>query len=627
MWWTPIVLCAAVIATGCNVRRLYHAPTPAAPAAWTGAAQAASEAAPAPPDVQVLSAWWDSFGDPQLTSLVRRAVAGNLDVRTALSRLREARASVVSARASLRPSADASGSVRVSGTGSEAGIGGTTRSYSLGLDASWEADVFGGIRSAVDAAAATAESREADLQDVLVSLTAETALDYIDIRSLQRRLEIARANVGLQEQTLELTRFRSLAGLATDLDVQQALSNVESTRAQIASIESQTARAVHALAVLLGQPPAALNQELAGAGAIPAAPVTVAVGVPAETLRRRPDVRSAERQLAAQFAQVNAARADLYPTFRLAGSIGIESLSLARLLVPGAGFWSASPSVSTRLFNRQQLRQNLVIQNERQEQAARTYESRVLGALQDVEDSLTALAQEQVRRDHLSAAATAAEQAADLSLQLYTAGLRDFRDVLDAQRSLLSLQDSLTTSGASVSTDLVRLYKALGGGWSAASLLPAPRLVVHRFALPRTARGGNLRRTRTSHLALGRRLIDLEPEQQERACRQERAESEQQRDRRQRIPCGEQEPGDDRREHGTAASHADGKASAERCGRACPSVAAARRVRPIAGLRSTNDIPLMFPCIVLSNERRSFSARHDVTARGHGINLGARWRY
>lgn len=205
---------------------------------------------------------------------------------------------------------------------------------------------------------------------------------------------------------------------------------------------------------------------------IPVAPLTVALGLPAETLRRRPDVRSAERQLAAQFAEVDAARAELYPTFRLVGSIGLESLSLARLLLPGAGFWSASPSASARLFNRGQLRQNLVIQTERQEQAARSYESRVLGALQEVEDSLAALAHEQMRRDRLSAAAAAAEQAADLSLQLYTAGLRDFRDVLDAQRSLLSLQDSLATSGATVSTELVRLYKALGGGWSAAALLP-----------------------------------------------------------------------------------------------------------------------------------------------------------
>ena len=454
-------LLVAALCAGCSVRRPYEAPVPVAPAAWV-------EVAPPPADVDALSAWWATFGDPELTSLVGRAVAGNPDVRTALSRLREARASASSARAPLTPTVDVSGSARATGGGKNVP---TTTTYTLGFDAGWEIDVFGGIQSALDAATATAEAREADLQDVLVSLAAEVAVDYIDVRAAQSRLDIARANAGIQEQTLDLTRFRLQAGLATDLDVQQAVSNLESTRAQIASLEGQAAQAIHRVAVLLGQPPAALNAELSSTGRIPVAPIAVALGVPAEALRRRPDVRSAERQLAAQFAQVNVARADLYPTFRLAGSIGLESLSLARLFLP-VGLWNASPSVSSRIFNRQQLRQNLVIESERQEQAARTYESRVLGALQEVEDSLTALAQEQVRRDHLSSATDAAGQAADLSLQLYTAGLRDFRDVLDAQRSLLSLQDQLASSGATVSTELVRLYKSLGGGWAAASLVP-----------------------------------------------------------------------------------------------------------------------------------------------------------
>jgi NodT family efflux transporter outer membrane factor (OMF) lipoprotein len=375
---------------------------------------------------------------------------------------------------------DASGSARVNGTGSEAGFAGTTQSYSLGLDASWELDVFGGIRSGADAAAATADARVADVHDVLISLAAEVALDYIDVRSAQQRLEIARSNVALQEQTLELTQLRQQAGLGTDLEVQQALSNVENTRAQMALLEGQVSRSIHAISVLLGQAPQTLSTDLSASGPIPSAPLSVAVGVPADAIRRRPDVRSAERLLAAQAAQVNVARADLYPSFRLAGSIGLESLSLARLLVPGAGSWSASPSASTRLFNRRQLRENLAVQSERQTQAAATYESRVLGALQDVEDSLTSLAQEDVRRGHLAAASGAAQQAADLSLQLYTAGLRDFRDVLDAQRSLLTLQDSLASSTASVSTDLVRLYKALGGGWSAADLVPSTENVAIR---------------------------------------------------------------------------------------------------------------------------------------------------
>ena len=465
-----LTLVAAAIA-GCAVRQPYVAPVPAPPAAWS----APSPTGASTPD---LAAWWEAFGDPTLTSLVRRATIGNLDVRTALSRIREARASARSARAPLRPSVDASGSARFSGTGGESqpqlggagvesGLGGTTQSYSLGLDASWELDLFGGIRSGVDAAEATADARTADLQDLLVSLTAEVALDYIDVRALQQRLSIAQSNVTLQQETLDLTRFRQQAGLGTDLEVQQALSNIASTRAQIAALDGQLAQTLHALSVLLGQPPSALNAELSSPAPIPTAPIAVAVGVPAETLRRRPDVRSAERLFAAEWARTNVARADLYPSFRLAGSIGLESLSLASLFVPGARAWSASPSVSTRLFNRQQLRENLAIQNERQAQAAVTYEARVLGALQDVEDSMAALASEQARRDQLAAAADAAQQAADLSLQLYTAGLRDFREVLDAQRSLLSLQDSLASSGAAVSTDLARLYKALGGGWSA----------------------------------------------------------------------------------------------------------------------------------------------------------------
>jgi len=459
-----VVLLASAVATGCGVKQTYVTPTPNVPAAWNGTG-------PAEGGEEVLPAWWSAFGDPQLTSFVTRAVAGNLDVRTALSRVREARASMRAARAPLRPSVDASAAARASGTGGEAGPSGTSQQYSLGLDASWELDVFGGIQSGVDAATATADARRADLQDVLVSLVAEVALDYIDVRSTQQRLEIGRSNVSLQEQTLDLTQLRQQAGLGTDLEVQQALANVETTRAQIASLEAQLERTVHALSVLVGQAPRALAAELSAPGPIPAAPLTVAVGVPADVIRRRPDVRGAERQLAAQAAQANVARADLYPTFRLAGSIGLESLSIAKVLLPGASFWSVSPSVNTRLFNRAQLRENLAVQIERQTQAAVTYESRVLSALQDVEDTLTSLAQEDLRRGHLSAAANAAQQAADLSLQLYTAGLRDFRDVLDNQRSLVTLQDSLVTSTATVSTDLVRLYKALGGGWSTETMV------------------------------------------------------------------------------------------------------------------------------------------------------------
>ena len=445
---------------GCATGRPYTAPAASTPPAWSATALESGA------DAAALAGWWNAFGDPLLTSLIERAIAGSPDIRTAISRVREARATVASTGSAARPTVDGAGNGRYSGGDRFA------QSYGLELDASWEPDLFGGARSAVDAASATAQARIFDLQDALVSLTAETAADYIEVRSAQRRIELTRDNLSLQEQTLELTQFRAQAGLATALDVQQALTNVENTRAQVAQLESQVRRNRHALAVLIGQPPAALDAELAGPGAIPTAPLSVAVGVPAEALRRRPDVRGAERQVAAQFAQVNVARADLYPSFRLSGSIGLEALSLAKLLLPGAGFWSGGANVNTRLFNREQLRQNLVIQTERQAQALQTYESRVLQALQDTEDALTSLTQEQVRRDHLAAATAAAQQASDLSLQLYTVGLRDFRDVLDAQRSLLTLQDSVASSTAAVSEDLVRLYKALGGGWSAGNRLP-----------------------------------------------------------------------------------------------------------------------------------------------------------
>jgi NodT family efflux transporter outer membrane factor (OMF) lipoprotein len=468
-----LVIALCVATAGCATRVPYAAPASTAPPAWTSVDSANQQQAAD----DRLARWWESFGDAQLTSFVERAVAGSPDVRTATSRLRESRATLASTRSTLKPTIDLNPSMSASRNSGEAGPGGLTqgggvnRLYDAGFDASWEADLFGGIRSSIDAAAATTEVRDADLQDVLVTLAAEVALDYIDVRSLQQRVGIANANAETQQQTLDLTQLRRDAGLATDLDVQQARSNVESTRAQIAALDGQLAQAMHALAVLLGQPPAALDQELAEPKDIPRPELSLAIGIPADTLRRRPDVRSAERQLASQSSQVNVARADLRPSLRLAGSIGLESLALARLFVPGASFFNVRPTGNYRVFNREQLRQNLVVQTERQQQAAATYETRVLAALQEVEDALTGFAQEQTRRDHLAAAAAAAQDAADLSLQLYTAGLRDFREVLDAQRSLLAIQDSLASSSAAVSSDLVRVYKAAGGGWAATAMV------------------------------------------------------------------------------------------------------------------------------------------------------------
>jgi NodT family efflux transporter outer membrane factor (OMF) lipoprotein len=345
------------------------------------------------------------------------------------------------------------------------------RDYQTSADASWEADIVGGIHSAIDASAATLDATSADLDNVVVTLAADVGMTYIRIRSLQERLTVAAANEAAQADSYDLTRFRQQAGLTTQLDVEQARVSLEGTRAQMASLRLDEAQAAHALAILLAEPPTSLDAELMDSRPVPTAPLSLAIGIPADVLRRRPDVRSAERRLAAQDAQVNVARASLYPRLTLTGSIGLETLNIAKWFVPGAAFWRLGPSLSLAAFDRTRIRQNIVIQDELRVQAAVDYESRVLTALSEVEDALVALGEESERRDRLVEAAAAAQQAADLALLMYSTGLRDFRDVLDAQRSLLSTQDSLASSRANLSTDLVRLYRSAGGGWS---MTPTP---------------------------------------------------------------------------------------------------------------------------------------------------------
>jgi NodT family efflux transporter outer membrane factor (OMF) lipoprotein len=461
-----VALALALSGAGCaGARRPYHPPVATVPDAWSRDAAARASAGRAG-EHEVLASWWTTFRDPLLTSLVERATRGNLDVQTAVSRLREARASLAATRTNRHPTLDASGSATVSRSSAEAGTGDVGELYRAGFDASWELDVVGRLRSSRDAAGATAQAREADLRDALVTLAGDVATQYINVRALQTRLAITAASAASQQETYDLTRFRAQAGLTTELDVDQARANLESTRAQMASLESQRGQAAHALAVLVGEGPAALDSELQAAAEVPVTEPSIATGVPADMIRRRPDIRSAERQLAAQAAQVNVTAADLYPRFTLSGSIGLETLKFASLFVPGATAITGGPSVNWRVFNREQIRQNVIVQQERQTQAAVTYQSTVLRALQEVEDALVALAQDQAARSHLTEAASAAQEAADLSLKLYSAGLRDFRDVLDTQRSLLSLQDQVASSTANVSTDVVKLYKALGGGWT-----------------------------------------------------------------------------------------------------------------------------------------------------------------
>jgi NodT family efflux transporter outer membrane factor (OMF) lipoprotein len=418
-------------------------------------------------DPQLLARWWTTLDDPLLAGLIEQAVNNNLDLQQVGARVREARARRGISRAGLFPAVDATGSeTRSKGSESSSSGSGATRTlYSLGFDAGWEVDIFGGVRRGVEAADADLAASREDLRDVLVTLISEVALNYLDVRTFQARLGVAEGNLAIQQQTYELIEARYQAGLGDELELQQARANLENTKAQIPALRSSLEEAKNRLAVLTGRPPGAVHDLLAARKPMPVIPPTVAVGVPAETLRQRPDIRRAERNLAAQTARIGEATADLYPKLRLAGSIGLESLKSADLLKSASETWNIGPSVSWNIFDAGAIRQNIEVQSALQEQFLLAYEAALLTALEEVENALTAYAEEQLRRQRLLAAAEAARQAESLAENQYHAGLVDFNTVLDAQRTLLTFEDQLAVSDGAVTANLVRLYKALGGGW------------------------------------------------------------------------------------------------------------------------------------------------------------------
>jgi outer membrane protein, multidrug efflux system len=450
---------------GCAVGPDYVPPATSAPQAWHTALEGGAAAEEMDP--QALASWWTTLNDPTLTGLIERAARNNLDLRKARASVREARASRGVSQAGLFPTLDASASATRSRS-SQSGMGDTQDVYAnaIGFDAGWELDVFGGVRRSVEAATATLQANTEDLRNVLVSLLAEVALNYIEARTYQARLGIAEANLKTHEETVALTTARFEAGLTTALDVEQATYNRESTQSQVPTLQSGLEESKNRLAVLLGEQPGGVQTELAEHRPVPVIPSEVLVGVPADVLRRRPDVRQAERKLAAQTAQVGVATAELYPKFSLLGSIGLDALTLTNLFSAASRTYSAGPSLSWRLFDAGAVRKKIEVQSALQEQALIQYEATVLTALQEVENALVAYAKEQRRREALRGATQAAERAVALAHAQYGAGMVDFRSVLDAERSLLSYQDQLAQSEGAVTSNLVRLYKALGGGWT-----------------------------------------------------------------------------------------------------------------------------------------------------------------
>lgn len=429
------------------------------PAAWSVGDVPAT--VPTAVGVTSLARWWLRFDDPLLSSLIAQALEANTSVKSAQAALRQARALRDVTAAGLWPDVGASASAQHGTSGSHS----TGNNFRAGLDASWETDIFGANRSALAASNATAEASAASLGDVQVSITAEVALSYITLRGAQARLAIANDNLASQLETLQITQWRLQAGLVTAVEAEQARAQAEQTRAQLPVLQTSVEQTRHALAVLTGRPPAALAELLANAGPVPQTVYNIALGIPADTLRQRPDVRAAEHQVTAALARVAQADAARLPNFKLSGSLGLSALTLGAL-THGASVVSAlAASVSMPVFDGGASRAQVRAQQAALEQASVAYQAAVLAALKDVEDALVALRGGRERLLRLQLAAEAAANAAQLARQRYSSGLVDFQTVLETQRTQLNTQDSVAGARAELGADHVRLYKALGGGW------------------------------------------------------------------------------------------------------------------------------------------------------------------
>ena len=409
-----------------------------------------------------MARWWQGFNDPLMSTLVTQALQANTSIRAAQAALQQSRALRDLSAAGLLPALSASGSAQ---RGRANGLD-ASNTWHAGFDASWEPDIFGGQRSALNAAEADAQALQATLADVQVSVAAEVALAYVQLRGQQAQLTIARNNLASQQETLQITDWRAQAGLVTSLEVEQARTAKEQTSAQIPVLEAGIARTSHSLAVLTGQRPDALLQQLQQARPIPQAANELALDIPAQTLRQRPDVRAAELRITAALSRVSAADAARYPGFAIGGSFGLNAQTLAALGNSAGLVSSLLGSLSIPLFDGGARRAQLLAQEAALDQARANYQAVMLGALQDVADALVALSGDRTRLTHLQSAAAAAANADLLAQQRYSSGLIDFQTVLQTQRTLLTTQDSVASCMTDISADHVRLYKALGGGWN-----------------------------------------------------------------------------------------------------------------------------------------------------------------
>ena len=436
----------------------YRTPDTPMPAAWLAGTPAAGGA-------HDLARWWQQLDDPLLAKLIDEALDGSLDLKAAQARLRQARASRNQAVGGYFPSIAASGGASSNRQAEVINPNYVGTTYSAGFDASWEIDLFGGTRRGVEAATADQAASAASLNNVRVSLVAEVALNYVELRGYQRRLAIAAENLASQGETLQITEWRNQAGLANSVDVEQARANYQQTRATIPDLEIGLYQAENRLAALLGRQPGALHDTLGTYRPLPAVPASIASGIPADILLQRPDLIAAERTLAAETARVGQKMAARYPSLSLSGSFGWEAFSFGALSGAGAVASATAASLAATVFDGGRLRSAVDIQSAVQQQALIAYESSILTALEEVENALKAHAVARERLDARQAAADAARNAAQLGQLQYESGLTDFQKVLDTQRTRLTAEDNLSTAQSALLTSLIKLYKALGGGW------------------------------------------------------------------------------------------------------------------------------------------------------------------
>lgn len=419
--------------------------------------------------------WWTSFSDPALDNLVQKAVQANLDVKLAAARVAEARAERGIAASGLYPSVEAAASATRNRQRVIAPSGRTQapvrvvpvefNNFQIGFDASWELDLFGGLRRGLRAADADAGAAVEARREVLVTILGDVGRSYAELRGYQLRLDIVRKNIAIQQDTLELTKTRAAAGLATQLDVARALAQSETTRAVEPVLQRGIETSIHRLSVLLGQEPGALRIELLPGAPVPVTPPEVPVGLPSELLERRPDIRQAEAQVAAATARVGEAKADFFPRVLLSGSAGRQASQLHDITLGMGNFFGIGPAVSLPIFTGGRIRSRVRVADARLQQAVIAYRATVLSALEETEDALVGYAQEQTRRERLESAVTSNKESVRLSSELYRAGLTDFLSVLDGERELYANEDLLAQSRTAQTVNLIALYKALGGGW------------------------------------------------------------------------------------------------------------------------------------------------------------------